>query len=66
MRHLGMVDAHVFADVYQFHFDDGRVYTPSEHEKAMLEDAINGYIAECEQRQAELDEAAISAAPAQS
>jgi hypothetical protein len=61
MKVLGLVDAHTFVDVYNFCFDDGRVYTPSEHEKAMLEDAINGYIAECEQRQAELDEAATTA-----
>lgn len=59
MKGIGMIDVHTFANVYNFCFDDGRIYTPSEHEKAMLEDAINGYIAECEQRQAELDEAAL-------
>lgn len=50
-----MIDPHDFVNVYNFCFDDGRVYTPSEREKAMLEDAINGYVAECEQREAELD-----------
>lgn len=59
MKQLGMVDVHVFVEVYNFCFEDGRIYTPKEHEKAMLEDAINGYIGECEQRQMELDEAVL-------
>lgn len=57
---LGTIDAHDFVEVYNFCFGDGRVYVPSDHEKAMLEDAINGYIAECEQRKVELDEAAMT------
>jgi hypothetical protein len=54
------VDVHDFVQVYNFCFDGGGIYTPNARDKAMLEDAINCYIAECEQAQEELDEAALS------
>jgi hypothetical protein len=54
------VDVHDFVQVYNFCFDGGGVYTPTDRDKAMLEDAINCYIAECEQSREELEEAALS------
>lgn len=34
-----------FVESYRFEFDGGQQYTPAEHERAMLEDAIEGYLA---------------------
>lgn len=55
-----MIDVHGFVQVYNFCFDGGGIYTPTDRDKAMIEDAINCYVAECEQAQAALDEAALS------
>lgn len=55
-----MIDVHGFVQVYNFCFDGGGIYTPTDRDKAMIEDAINCYVAECEQAQAALDDAAVS------
>lgn len=44
-----MIEVHDFVQVYVFDFGDGRTYTPTDRDKAMIEDAINGYVGECEQ-----------------
>jgi hypothetical protein len=39
-------DVSQYVKSYEFRFDDGAGYVPTEHERAMLEDAIEGYLAE--------------------
>lgn len=34
-----------YVENYRFEFDDGRQYTPNEQDKALLEDALEGYLA---------------------
>lgn len=38
------MDIRKYVENYRFEFDGGGSYVPSEHEIAMLEDAINGFI----------------------
>jgi len=49
LTELANVDVHDFTKVYNFCFGGGGIYTPTDRDKAMIEDAINSYIAECEQ-----------------
>lgn len=51
-RETKMIDVRHFVEVYNFCFDGGGIYTPTDRDKAMIEDAINCYIAECEQARA--------------
>jgi len=39
-------DVHSYAQEYEFRFDDGGGYTPSDAERSMIEDAIHGYLSE--------------------
>jgi hypothetical protein len=39
-----MPNVHEWVQGYEFRFDEGGGYTPTEQERAMLEDAINGYL----------------------
>jgi len=34
-----------YVEKYRFEFEDGRQYTPNEQDKALLEDALEGYLA---------------------
>jgi hypothetical protein len=34
-----------YVENYRFEFEDGRQYTPNEQDKALLEDALEGYLA---------------------
>jgi len=35
---------HAYVEGYEFRFDGGGAYTPNDRDKAMLEDAIEGYL----------------------
>jgi hypothetical protein len=51
-----MIDIHTFVKEYNFCLDGGGAYTPIAHERAMLEDAINCYVAECEMAADDIDD----------
>jgi len=40
-----MTSVHKYVQDYRFEFDGGGSYAPTERERAMLEDAIEGYLA---------------------
>lgn len=37
-------DVHDFVENYRFEFDGGGTYAPTDRDKAMLEDAIEGFL----------------------
>lgn len=39
------ITVHEYVKAYQFEFDGGGTYTPTEAERAMLEDALEGFLA---------------------
>lgn len=39
------VNVHEYVEGYEFRFDGGGSYVPTDRDKAMLEDAIEGYLA---------------------
>ena len=38
-----------YVENYRFEFEGGQQYTPNDRDRAMLEDAINGFVAEMQQ-----------------
>lgn len=45
-------DVREYVENYRFEFDDGGSYAPTERERAMLEDALEGYLADPQRQRA--------------